>query len=64
MICIGRHVGGHTLPSNMVAKTIFCLYRVKFLIVMFRCVINVTTSSFQHFPLSLIAKFVAEGSNS
>ena len=33
MICIDCHVGGHTLPSNMAAKTTFCLYLVKCLIV-------------------------------
>ena len=38
MICIGHHVGGILLPSNMAAKTIFCLYLVKCLIVTFRCV--------------------------
>ena len=60
MICIGRHVGGHTLalqhgledillPSNMAAKTTFWLYLVKRLIVTLRCAVNVTTSSFQLF---------------
>ena len=47
---------GILLPSNMAGKVIFCLYRVKCLIVTFRCAINVTTSSFQHFPWSLSAK--------
>ena len=37
MICIGRHVGGILLPSNMVAKTTFCLYLVKRLIVQMCC---------------------------
>ena len=46
------------LPSNMAAKTTFCLYPVKHLIVTLRCVVNVTTSSFQHVPWSLSAKFV------
>ena len=59
MICIGRHVGGHILlPSNMAAKTNFCLYLVKRLIVPLRCAVNITTVSFQHFPWSLSAKFV------
>ena len=49
---------GILLPSNMVAKTTFCLYLVKHLIVTLRCAVNVTTSSFQHFPWSLSAKFV------
>ena len=43
---------------NMAAKTTFCLYLVKRLIVTLRCAVNVTTSSFQHFPWSLSAKFV------
>ena len=42
----------------MVAKTTFCLYLVKRLIVTLRCALNVTTSSFQHFPGTLSAKFV------
>ena len=50
MICIGCDVGGHTLFSNMAAKTTFCLYLVKRLIVTLRCAVNVTTLSFQHFP--------------
>ena len=44
------------LPSNMAAKTTFCLYLVQHLIVMLRCAVNITTSSFQHFPRSLSAK--------
>ena len=73
MICIGRHVGGHALalqhggksmPSNMAAKTTFCRYLVKCLIVTFRCAINVATSSFQHFPWSLRAKLMSESGNS
>ena len=43
---------GILLPSNMAAKTTFCLYLVKRLIVTLRCAENVTTSSFQHFPWS------------
>ena len=50
MICIGRHVGGIPLPFNMAARTTFSLYLVKRLIVTLRCAVNVTTSSFQHFP--------------
>ena len=49
---------GILLPSNMAAKTTFCLYLVKCLIVILRCAANVTTSSFQHFPWSLSPKFV------
>ena len=45
-------------PSKMAAKTTFCLYLVKRLIVTLRCAVNVTTSSFQHFPWTLSAKFV------
>ena len=59
---MGRHVGGQ--ECNMAAKTTFCLYLVQCLIVTFRCAINVTTSSFQHFPLSLSAKFMSESGNS
>ena len=51
MICkLAAMLEGILLPSNMVAKTTFCLYLVKHLIVMLRCAVNVTTSSFQHFP--------------
>ena len=46
---IGHHVGGMLLPSNMVAKTTFCLYLVRCLIVTHRCALNVTTSSFQNY---------------
>ena len=49
---------GILLSSNMAAKTTFCLYLVKSLIVTLRCAVNVTTSYFQHFPWSLRAKFV------
>ena len=41
---------GILLPSNMAAKTTFCLRLVKLLIVTLRCAVNVTTSFFQHFP--------------
>ena len=34
---------GILLPSNMAAKTTFCLYLVKGLIVTLRCAVNVTT---------------------
>ena len=37
------------LPSNMAAKTTFCLYLVKLLIVTLRCAVKVTTSSFNIF---------------
>ena len=40
---------GILLLVNMAAKTTFCLYLVKRLIVTLRCAVNVTTSSFQHF---------------
>ena len=59
MILIGCHVGGYIpLPSNMAAKTTFSLYLVKCVIVMLKCAVNVTTSSFQQFPRSLSAKFL------
>ena len=63
MICIGHHVGGHTLPSNMAAKTTSCLYLVKRLIVTLRCALNVTTSCFQHFPWSCVQKKVIHNFN-
>ena len=49
---------GILLPSNMVAKSNFCFCLVKRLIVMLKCAVNVNTSSFQQFPLSLSAKFL------
>ena len=49
---------GILLPSNKPAKTTFCLYLVKRLIVTLRGAVNVTTSSFQHFTWTLSAKFV------
>ena len=49
---------GILLPSNMAAKTTFCLYLVKRLIVTLRFVVNVTTSFFQHPPWSLSGKLV------
>ena len=59
MICIGRHVRlQRTLPCWRAAKTTFCLYLVKHLIVTLRCAVNITTSSFQHFPWTLSSKFV------
>ena len=39
---------GILLPSNMAAKTTFCLYLVKRVTVTLRCAVNVTTSFFQH----------------
>ena len=58
-ICIGRYVGGHTL-----AKTTFCLYLVKRLIVTFRCAINVTTSSFNIFLEVQVQNLCSESGNS
>ena len=49
---------GMLLPSKMAAKTTFWLYLVQRLIVTLRCAVNVITSSFQHFPRRLSAKFV------
>ena len=43
---------GILLSSNMAAKTTCYLYLDKCLIVTLRCAVNVTTSSFQHFPWS------------
>ena len=58
MICIGRHVGGHTLALQHSGQNYFCLYLVKHLIVTLRCAVNITTWSFQHFPWSLSVKFL------
>ena len=41
---------GIVLPSNMAAKTTFCLYRVKRLVVTLRCDVNSITLPFQKFP--------------
>ena len=49
---------GILLPPNMAAKTTFCLYLVKRLIIMHRYAENATTWSFQQFPWSLSAKFL------
>ena len=46
MICIGRHVAGHTLALQHGGQN---LYFVERLIVTLRCAVNVTTSYFQHF---------------
>ena len=51
---------GILLPSNMAAKTTFCLYLVKRLIFTLRCAVNVTTSSFQHFPWSFKCKICVQ----
>jgi len=64
MICLGRHVGGHALALQHDGQNYFLLSLVKCLIVTFRCAINVTTSSLQHFPWSLSAKFASENGNS
>ena len=50
MICISHHVGGHALALQHGGQNYFLLISCKCLIVTFRCVINVTTSSLQHFP--------------
>ena len=57
MICIGRHVGGHTLALQHGGQNYFLLISCKRLIVTLRCAVNVTTSSFQHFPWTLSTKF-------
>ena len=49
MICIGRHVGGHTLALQHGGQTTFCLYLVKRLIVTVRRAVNVTISYFDIF---------------
>ena len=52
------------LPSNMAAKTTFCLYFVKRLIVTPRCAENVTTSSFNNFIEVQVQNFCSERGNS
>ena len=51
---------GILLPSNMTAKTTFCLYLVKRLIVTFRCAVNVTTSFFSTFSLQFKCKICVQ----
>ena len=43
MVCIGHHVGGHTLALQHGDQTTFCLYLVKCLTVTLRCAVNITT---------------------
>ena len=57
-IVLAAILEGILLPSNMVAKTTFCLHVIKRLTVTLRCAVSVTTSFFQHFLWSLSAKFV------
>ena len=49
MICIGRHVEGHTLALQHSGQTTLSLCLVKRVIVMLRCAVNVGTY-FQYFP--------------
>ena len=49
-VALAAMLEGILLPFNMAAKTTFCFYLVKRLIVTLRCAVNVTTSSFQQFP--------------
>ena len=49
MICIGRHVGGHALALQHGGQNYFLLISSR-LIVTLRYAVNVSTSSFQHFP--------------
>ena len=51
---------GILLPSNMAAKTSFCLYLVKRLIVTLRCAVNVTISSFLTFSLTFNYKICVQ----
>ena len=60
MICIRCQVEGDTLALQRGGQNYFLLvyYLVKCLIVALRCALNVTTSSFQHFPVKFLrAKF-------
>ena len=50
IICIGSHVGGHTLALQHGGQNYFCLDLVKRLIVTLRCAGNIPTSTFQHSP--------------
>ena len=50
IICIGHHVGGHALALQHGGQNYFLLFLVQRLIVTLRCAVNVSTSSFQHFP--------------
>ena len=52
MICIGHHVGGHTLALQHGGQNYFLLVScyIKRLIFTLRCAVNVTTSSFRQFP--------------
>ena len=45
-ICIGRHVGGHTLALQHGGQTSFCLYLVKRLILTLRCAIIISSLNF------------------
>ena len=47
---------GTPLPSNMAAKTSFCLYLVKCLIVTLRCAVNATTIIFSTISLKFKCK--------
>jgi len=49
-VVLAAMLEGILLSSKMAAKTTFCLYLVKRLIVTLRCAVNITTSYFQHFP--------------
>ena len=58
MICIRCQVEGDTLALQRGGQNYFLLvyYLVKCLIVALRCALNVTTSSFQHFPVKFKCK--------
>ena len=55
-VVLAAMLEGKSMPSNMVAKTTYCLYLVKRLIVMLRCAVNITTSSFSTFSLTFKCK--------
>ena len=48
-VVLATMLEGKSTPSNMVAKTTFCLYLVKRLIVTLRCAVKVTKLFFQQF---------------
>ena len=60
MICIGCHVGGHTLALQHGGQNYFLLVSCWTFDsnVMLRCAENVTISSFRQFPWSLSVKFL------
>ena len=61
-VVLAAMLKGILLPSNMAAKTAFCLYLIfiKRVVVTLRYAVNATTSSFQHFPWSFKCKICVQ----